>query len=227
VAGDEQQQGSSDEFGIGELFAGHQAAKQVVGRLGALVGHQLAQIFFQVPHRRRHALRRPLAAGYRRPVALEPVAVGVGNTEQFTDYQGGQRLREDLNQVRGRPLPFHVVEQAHGELLDSRLELLHATHGELAGEQPPVARVVGRVHPHEEPGRERHPPLSSGLRCRRVVKILPGAEAPVGEHGAHTGITGHQPAEMAVGEGHAANRGLGSPLPQHPRGIKIVLPLGG
>ena len=68
-----------------------------------------------------------------------------GHAEQVGDHRHGQLGRVGVDQVEGRAVAGHPVEQRLGHLDDAGLERGHRPRGELLGHQAAVAGVVGRV----------------------------------------------------------------------------------
>ncbi len=230
VARDEQQQGDSRQFLVGQLLAGDEPADQVVTGVGALAADQLRDIVEDGEVGGSGLLGVGAEVEEAADGAVEAVGVLQRDAEEFADDQRGNGLGELLDEV-GLPCSagLHRVQAGLGDLLDARGEESDAPLGELPGHQPPVAAVLGCVHPDEEAdlrGPDRF--LAEGMVVGGVVvQFLAGAELGVREQRAHLGIAGDQPPLVPVGEVHPRDRALLPQLGQFGRGIEGGGPLGG
>ena len=156
------------EFVLGQIAVG-QVAEQVVGGVVALGPHQFADVLGNGAPRLHPLIGRGVQVRHRQHVRLELLAVGIGHAEHFADHQCGNGLRVCRHQVQRRPVPLHRVQRLGGDLLDALGQLTHPPHGELAGQQPPVAGVMRRVDAAEVPGRSRRHFREAGDRDGRCI----------------------------------------------------------
>jgi hypothetical protein len=78
----------------------------------------------------------------------EVVAVRVGDAEKLADYAARDPQAEMLDQIDGRAVCKHLVDDlVHGGL-QLRNHRLDALEGELARDHPPVRHVLGAVEEH-------------------------------------------------------------------------------
>ncbi len=149
VARDQQDEGHAAQFARGEPVAvlgggAHEITQQVAGRaraplvldqLGEVRGKPCEGVVLGLRAARCHRLR-----GH----AAELRAVQLGHAQQLADHRDRQRVREGVHQV-GPAARQHRVEQFVGDLLDPRLQFLHAARGEGARDQRAQPGVLGRV----------------------------------------------------------------------------------
>jgi hypothetical protein len=143
VPGRQQQQAHAGQLLVVELATADQPAEQVVAGLGALAGDQLGEVGHDVRGALRALLGREVEVDRGAGGLLEPPAVGVGHPQQLANDHGRHRQRERLHQVDRRAVVGHPLQVLLDDLGDARLELPHPPGGELAGDQPAVAGVVG------------------------------------------------------------------------------------
>ncbi len=186
--------------------------RQVVGGLGSLRPHLLAQVG---PH---------LVTGRQTGVAgrdvedrieaqchhLHPVtelrAVLVGNAHQLTDHGHRHRIDEVADEVEGAARPVlldHAVEKIVDMALDALGQVLDRALAERGGHEPADPGVLGFVEQRQRIGLTRHDvrsPLEfeDGLRSRRGVLDL-RADRRVLEQATDVVEPGHDPTGQQLG----------------------------
>jgi hypothetical protein len=189
-----------------DVFRDH-AAQHVVGGLALLGVDQRAAIGDEVARGARRLLGRlPQAVAARR--AFHDVGmVLVGRAEELAHHQRGQRHGEVRDEVGGRALALHAVEEFGGDRLDARAQRHHPLVRELAREHAPEMLVARVVHADEGALGLVDGDARLGDRGEVGPREL-AAEAAVLQDGAELGEPREQPGALAVPEPHRRDRAL-------------------
>lgn len=93
-----------------------------------------------------------VGADQQAALALEQLAVGVRDAEQFADRQRGDRQREVLDQVSAAGFGEHGVEVPFDLLADVLAQPFHPPHGELGDDHPAQPGVLRAVELDDRTG---------------------------------------------------------------------------
>ena len=158
MAGEQQAHRQHRDLVITKVISA-QPGDEVVTWLLALASHQLLAVAEQLNH---SLLRTGPVTHITDGLApgAELVTVGIGHAEQLADDLDGQRQRQHLVQVRGRPMLGQVIEQARGQLVHPGPECAHPPGREMRLQQRTQTGIVGLlglVVAHRPAGQHRLP----------------------------------------------------------------------